>query len=145
MCSCKLDFFSKIIYNIDMYEFFEENRKYRVICTEDRKHAILVNHTPEELAEYAQTHNLTLTDPTERLYVVHESVNREIFMFSILTLTRRLDPLGTYGSMFPWFYRTKVHELIVKGVYIGTPNEPSPFKEVPTTLKGLTPLSLPHA
>lgn len=130
--------------DLNMYEFYEENMKYRCIATEDRKHFILVNHTREEMEEFAKEHGFQLAEnPEEKLYVVHESTDPTLFMLAVSSLTRRLAPLEPSGKMFPWFYHTKDRKLIAKGVYVGT-GEDIPFVEVPEGVE-IRQLQMPNA
>lgn len=116
-----------------MYEFFEENRKYRVVCTEDRNHCILVDHTPEEVALFAKEKNMTIVDTEPKYYVVHESTNDTLFMFAISSLVRRLAPFKPFDYLYGLFYRnknTKIKKLVTKGVYLKKTEEKCPFVEV---------------
>lgn len=116
-----------------MYEFFKENMKYRCISTEDRKHFILVNHTPEEVKAFADEHGFPFPENTEEVYyVVHESPNPTLFSLSVSSLTRRLEPLEQHGKMFPWFrcfIKNGMRVLVANGIYVGTGKE-IPFAKV---------------
>ena len=125
-----------------MSEFYYENMKHHVIDFGDKKHFILVGHTPEEINEFAKAHNLEVQNTEETYYGVRQSDNVTNFSLAVSIFIRKLDPLGPYGSMFPFFYYTPTHALVAKGVYVGEGE--CPFHKIKNVDK-LTQLKVPNA
>lgn len=121
-----------------MFVFAKEKMKYPVVGTEDRKHFIMVNCTPEMVETFASENKLTIGK--EGYYKVHHSDSPTLFNYALASLPRRLDPvLGenqhpyeNFRSMYKFFYINGKRDLIVKGVYVGTEGEENPFKEAST-------------
>lgn len=117
-----------------MFVFVKENMKYPAVCTEDRKHWILVNCTPEMVNDFAKEMHMPVGQ--ENYYVVHKSTNPRLFSMACASLPRRLNPIlgenqhpyENYYSMHKFFYINKRQELIVKGVYVGDTSETCPFE-----------------
>lgn len=125
-----------------MNEFYYENMKYHVIASDDRKHFILVGHTPEEIKAFAEAHKLNVTDTKENYYGVRQSDTPTNFSVAVSVFVRKLDPFGEYGSMFPYFYYTPTYALVTRGVYVGDGG--CPFHVIKNVDK-LTQLKVPHA
>ena len=127
-----------------MYNFLQENTKFKVIATDDHQHVILVGATPEDVMEYAKEFNLIPNKETKK-YVVYDSENRERFMLAFGALIRRLAPFDRFDANYKYFYRTPKLRLVVDGIYLGN-GEPCPFAEYAEKKHGsIEPLELPHA
>lgn len=129
-----------------MYNFFEDKLKYRVICTDDRKHVLLVNHTKEEIETYAKENGLKIIDQEPKFYVVHVSNDPVKFMFGLTTLIRRLAPSEPFDSLYGLFYKSKDRRLATKAVYLSSSDEKCPFVSV-DSLMGFSCIKdvFPHA
>ena len=139
-----------------MYNFYEEDHKYRVICTDDQKHFLLLHqciHDGKEIAEFAKKHNLVIIGEEKppmpigtMQYIVLEYPDKEKFLLAMGAMIRRLAPFKAFDYMYPWFYRTKNNQLVTDAYYLHTKDSgPCPFVEYSVKKHGpLTKLELPH-
>lgn len=124
-----------------MYVFLKEKMYYPAVCTEDRKHWILVDCTDEKVNQFCQEYNMVKGE--EGIYKVHHSDNAEYFRIACASLPQRLSPMfdanqmpyESFFLMHKFFYVNKNQDLMVKGVYVGVEGEPNPFKKANTNPK----------
>lgn len=139
-----------------MYNFLEEDHKFKVICTDDHKHVLLVGGVTDGdmIREYANKHNMSIIgeDGVEAnlgslYYIVYENPDKERFMLAIGALIRRLAPFKPFDYMYEWFYRTNRNQLVTYGYYLCTKGAgPCPFEQYDEKKHGkLTKMELPHA
>lgn len=121
-----------------MYVFLKEDMKYPVVCTEDRKHRILVGCDADVVNAYSEISGLK--QGKEGYFIVHKSDSDMLFSLACASLPRRLNPImgdnempyENFYSMHKYFYRNNKREMIVHGVYFGTDGEECPFTEAST-------------
>lgn len=117
-----------------MFVFLKEKMKYPAVCTEDRKHWLLVGCTEEQLASFEKEYNLV--KGAEDMYLVHHTDNPDYFRIACASLPQRLSPMfdanqmpyESFYAMHKYFYKDHKGNLAVKGVYFGTNGEENPFK-----------------
>ena len=124
-----------------MFVFLKEKMKYPAVCTEDKKHWLLVGCTDEELNDFEKEYGLKRGE--EHLYLVHHSDNAEYFRIACASLPQRLSPMfsqtqmpyESFYKMHKYFYKDSHRNLAVIGTYFGENPEENPFKIVNDTEK----------
>lgn len=119
-----------------MYVFLKEKMKYPAVCTEDRKHWLLVGCTQEQLDAFSKEYNLKQGETA--IYLAHHTDNPEFMRIVCASLPQRLNPMfaenqmpyENFFSMHKYFYRDDNGNLAVKGTYFGVDGEENPFKVI---------------
>jgi hypothetical protein len=119
-----------------MYVFLKEKMKYPAVCTEDRKHWLLVGCTPEMQQEFEKEYGLKRGETAT--YIAHHTDNPNNMSIICASLPQRLNPLfsanqmpyESFFSMHKYFYRDDLGNLAVDGTYFGVEGEENPFVKV---------------
>lgn len=127
-----------------MLNFICEDGKYRVICSDDHKHNLLVGHRNSEIAEYCSKKGL-VADQKERKYIVYEGSSSERFFLAKGALIRRLAPFDKFDALYKYFYTTPRLRLVVDAIYVGPKDANNPFTPYNEKHGPLTKMELPHA
>ena len=121
-----------------MYVFLKERMIYPAVCTQDRKHWILVGCTEEQLKNFEEEYKLKRGE--ESIWLAHRCHSKEQYQTACWSLPQRLSPLfnenempyESFYKMHKYFYINDHCELMVKGVVFDVEGEKTPFVKANT-------------